>query len=88
MDQDPTDEAMDELLAVGAEQWLIVSSWPGQSESNPYPAPPHIKKQLSAGMKMPFIRHSTQKELQDYGVAHKLFSAKLHEYLTKDWGSW
>ena len=60
----------------------------GQADSEPYRAPLHVREQLVAGLKFPFIREATQSELRDYALEHKLFSPELTAYLTKDWGSW
>jgi len=85
---DPADAAFEELLKVRADVCLIVASWPGQADSEPYRAPLHVREQLVAGLKFPFIREATQSELRDYALEHKLFSPELTAYLTKDWGSW
>ena len=80
---DPADAALDELLKVRAEICLIVTRWPGQVGSEPYPAPKHIKEQMLVGLSFPYIREATQKELEHYGMKHKLFSAELVKQITK-----
>lgn len=85
---DPVDAAFQELLSVRAATCLIVAAWPGQPESEPYPAPPHIKQQMLAGRTFPFVREASPQELQDYALDNDLFSPQMTKYLTKDWGSW
>ena len=82
-EQDPADAALDEILAVRREQCLIVTSWPGQVESQPHPAPQHMRESLLSGHAFPFVREASQQQLQDYGLDHNLYSPELTKMLTK-----
>jgi hypothetical protein len=71
-------DANDALIALHRKLVLIVTEYPGQAASKPFPAPPHLRAQLLKGAQMPFIRPVTPDELVAYVNAN----------MPEAWSSW
>lgn len=92
---DPADAAidaaiqdfLDELQDLRDSHLLIVTSWPGQGDSEAHPAPSHIAQQIEESnqwgedLAFPFIRMANRSEVEAYGLKHGLLSQKLTVYL-------
>jgi hypothetical protein len=66
---DTADQQLDELLFWRGHLMLVVTSYPGQGEQGPMPAPVHLRPALLKGP-LPFMREATQDELVQYMKDH------------------
>ncbi len=68
-DCDLADQQLDELPFWREHLMLIVTTYPGQAQQGPMPAPDHLRPALLKGP-IPFIREATQDELVQYLKDH------------------